>query len=678
MSKTLASRIGPGTVDIAIVGMASHFPDAATLYDFWTNVVDKKDALSDIDQKDGDEYWRKADYYNPDPSAADKTYGHRAGFVPPIDFDPVEFKLPPLMLESISTAQIFALHVAKQAMLDARLVGDNALPVDKDRVGVILGGAGNGNTSFSLAFRQQEPYLRKVLNHAGLPTAVADEVIDRVNHLYLEWNEDSFPGFLGNVACGRIASYFDLGGTSYMVDAACASSLAAIKAAVGELVDGSCDVVLTGGVNLENSIFSFLCFSKTPALSKSNLSRPFDESSDGMMLGDGVGLLVLKRLEDAERDGDRIYAVIKSLQASSDGRAKSIFAPRHEGQVKAMQRAYERAGISPAEIQLVEAHGTGTQSGDETEIKSLRAVFEAGGAQPGSVAIGSIKSQIGHTRCAAGAAAMMKAALSLYHKVLPPTINVVQPSRALADSASPFYVNVDSRPWLRPVNGAPRRAALSAYGFGGTNYHSIMEEHQARPQGDFRLNLRPEVVLLHAESPAQLLALAERKLESFRAEDAGYQFRLHQGAAARAPADSARLAFVAGSAEQAAGLLDEAIKLLRARPDQDWEHPQGIYYKRAAAPLAGRVVALFPGQGAQYVNMGRDIANDYPAVRETLEGLDAVAAAGGLPLPSASIFPPPAFDADTADRQMAELTQTRTAQPAIGAISAGYFKLLRE
>ncbi|UGA37323.1 hypothetical protein JOS77_25220 [Chromobacterium haemolyticum] len=127
--------------------------------------------------------------------------------------------------------------------------------------------------------------------------------------------------------------------------------------------------------------------------------------------------------------------MIKSLQASSDGRAKSIFAPRHEGQVKAMRRAYERAGISPAEIQLVEAHGTGTQSGDETEIKSLRAVFEAGGAQPGSVAIGSVKSQIGHTRCAAGAAAMMKAALSLYHKVLPPTINVSQPSRELARTA---------------------------------------------------------------------------------------------------------------------------------------------------------------------------------------------------------------------------------------------------
>ncbi|KMN83862.1 hypothetical protein VK98_00055 [Chromobacterium sp. LK11] len=677
MSKTVSSRIGPGTVDIAIVGMASHFPDAATLYDFWTNIVDKKDSLTDIDQKNGDEYWRKEDYYSADPSAADKTYGHRAGFVPAIDFDPVEFKLPPLMLESISTAQIFALHVAKQAMLDARLVGDDALPVDKDRVGVILGGAGNGNTSFSLAFRQQEPYLRKVLNHAGLPGAVADEVIDRVNHLYLEWNEDSFPGFLGNVACGRIASYFDLGGTSYMVDAACASSLAAIKAAVGELVDGSCDVVLTGGVNLENSIFSFLCFSKTPALSKSNLSRPFDESSDGMMLGDGVGFLVLKRLEDAERDGDRVYAVIKSLQASSDGRAKSIFAPRHEGQVKAMRRAYERAGISPAEIQLVEAHGTGTQSGDETEIKSLRAVFEAGGAQPGSVAIGSVKSQIGHTRCAAGAAAMMKAALSLYHKVLPPTINVSQPSRELADSASPFYVNIDSRPWLSPVGGAPRRAALSAYGFGGTNYHAIMEEHQARPQGDFRLNLRPEVVLLHADGSEQLLALAEHKLAAFRAEDAGYQFRLHQGAAARAPAASARLAFVAASAEQAAGLLDEAIKLLRARPDQDWEHPLGIYYKREAAPLAGRVVALFPGQGAQYVNMGRDIANDYPAMRETLEGLDAAAHADGLPLPSAAIFPPPAFDAETADRQMAELTQTRTAQPAIGAISAGYYKLLR-
>lgn len=458
MHKAQLNDTATRAADIAIVGMASHFPDAATLYDFWTNVVNKKDSIVDVDSMDGGEYWRKADFYDPDPTAADKTYGYKAGFVPPIEFDPVEFKLPPLMLDSISTAQIFALHVAKQAMLDARLTGENALPVDRDRVGVILGGAGNGNTSFSLGSRQQAPYLKKIMVNAGLSDTVADEVIERANGLYLDWTEDSFPGFLGNVACGRIASYFDLGGTSYMVDAACASSLAAIKAAMGELADGSCDVVLTGGVNLENSVFSFLCFSKTPALSKSNISRPFDDDSDGMMLGDGVGFLVLKRLADAERDGDRIYAVIKSLQASSDGRAKSIFAPRLEGQIKAMNRAYERANVTPADIQLVEAHGTGTASGDKTEIKSLRAVYEACNLAPGSVAIGSVKSQIGHTRCAAGAASMMKVALSLYHKVLPPTINVSKPSTDLIADGGPFYVNVEPRPWFQPAGGAPCRA----------------------------------------------------------------------------------------------------------------------------------------------------------------------------------------------------------------------------
>ena len=383
-----------------------------------------------------------------------------------------------------------------------------------------------------------------------------------------------------------------------MVDAACASSLAAVKAAMGELADGSCDVVLTGGVNLENSVFSFLCFSKTPALSKSNISRPFDEDSDGMMLGDGVGFLVLKRLADAERDGDRIYAVIKSLQASSDGRAKSIFAPRFEGQVKAMQRAYARANVTPGDIQLLEAHGTGTASGDKTEIKSLRAIYEACNVAPNSVAIGSVKSQIGHTRCAAGAASMMKVALGLFHKVLPPTINVKQPSSDLVGDGAPFYVNTESRPWFRPANGAPRRAALSAFGFGGTNYHAILEEYKHEPVGNFRLNQRPEVVLLHAPNVADLRALCESKLSTFSAEDGGLQWRMHQQANANTviSTNDARLSFVASNVEQVVALLNIATTQLQSKGEAAWEHPQGIYFKPSAPSLAGQVVALFPAK----------------------------------------------------------------------------------
>ena len=222
---------------IAIVGMASHLPDSRTLFDFWNNIQNKKDSITDNLGWDG--YWKKEDFYDPDTSNKEKTYAYKGGWIPPIDFDPVEFKLPPNMLDSISTAQLFSLYVAKQALRDAGIIGDENNLVDREKVGVILGGAGNGNTSFSLAARQQAPYLKEIMTSAGLPEYVVNDVIQRLLDQYLEWNEDSFPGFLGNVACGRISSYFDLGGTSNMVDAACASSLAAVKAAVGELAEGS-------------------------------------------------------------------------------------------------------------------------------------------------------------------------------------------------------------------------------------------------------------------------------------------------------------------------------------------------------------------------------------------------------------------------------------------------------
>lgn len=662
--------------DIAIVGMGSHFPDAPTLYDFWSNIVSKKNSLRDIDLVDGDEYWRKGDYFDPDPDAPDKTYGYKAGFVPPLLFDPIEFKLPPLMLESISTAQLFALHVAKQAMIDAGMVGPRAGAVDVDRIGVILGGAGNGNTSFSLAARQSAPYLKRVMLGSGFPEAIADDVIARVKDLYLEWNEDSFPGFLGNVACGRIASYFNLGGTSYMVDAACASSLAAVKAAIGELTDGSCDAVLTGGINLENSIFSFLCFSKTPALSRSNQSRPFDADSDGMMLGDGIGIVVLKRLEDAVRHGDRIYSVIKALTASSDGRARSVFAPRSEGQVKAMKRAYERAAVSPADIQLIEAHGTGTQSGDNTELKSLQAVFSGLNITEQSIALGSIKSQIGHTRCAAGAAALMKVSLALHHKVLPPTINVKVATNSID---SMFYVNTESRPWIRPANGKPRRAALSAFGFGGTNYHAILEEYAPETSGPYRLNRQGAICVWHAPSAVQLLEecnSAHRVLGGAGSE-AAFKELARASSARKIALDDARIVFVANDAAEAKQLLLEAIKQLEARPEVDWEHPRGIYYRRRGTPLAGRVVALFPGQGSQYVDMARGLAVDYPEMRRAVEEADNVAFASRLSAVSAVLYPPPALSAEGSARQASELTRTINAQPAIGAVSVGYFRLLQ-
>lgn len=667
------------SVPIAITGMASHFPGAESLYEFWQSIENKKDSITDNIEAEG--YWKKSDFYEPDTKNKDKTYAYKAGWIPPIAFDPVAFKLPPAMVESISSAQLFSLHVAKQAFRDAGMFGDNC-SVDREKVGVILGGAGNGNTSFMLAARQQAPILKEIMINSGLPEYLVDDIITRLLDQYLEWNEDSFPGFLGNVACGRIASFFDLGGTSNMVDAACASSLAAMKAAIGELVSGSCDAVLTGGVNLENSIFSFLCFSRTPALSPSNKSRPFDTKSDGMMLGDGVGMLVLKRLEDAENAGDRIYAVINSLAGASDGRAKSIFAPRKEGQVLAIRRAYDAAGITAKDIGLVEAHGTGTAAGDQTELKSLNAVFAESGVEPKSVAIGSIKSQIGHTRCAAGAASTIKVALGLHHKVYPATINVDQPNKTLSDENSIFYVNTDNRPWIQPENAGPRRGVVSAFGFGGTNYHLVLEEYNAEQTGPYRLDQAAQVVVLHKDSPQQLLDLCKVSLEAMTGPHREHAFvkLIQDQVGSRLGPDEARVGFAAKNADQARNLLETTIAQLEKRSETPWEHPLGIYYRPFATPKngKGRVVALFPGQGSQHVNMGCKVANAYPEMRRAVAAMDGSRRGYGLQAISGLVYPIPSFSDEVAQANLAILTQTENAQPAIGALSVGYLHILKK
>ncbi len=253
------------------------------------------------------------------------------------------------------------------------------------------------------------------------------------------------------------------------MDAACASSLGAVNLAILELAAGRCDLAVTGGLDTFNDMFMYMCFSKTPALSPSGEARPFDAEADGTILGEGLGIVVLKRLVDARRDGDRVYAVIRSIGTSSDGKGQAVYAPSAAGQAQALRRAYGLAGISPATVEMVEAHGTGTRVGDATELLALEDVFQGERSGGAWCALGSVKSQVGHTKAAAGAAGLIKAALALHHKVLPPTLKVRQPIESLARGHSPFYLNTEARPWFPNHNG-PRRAGVSAFGFGGSNY----------------------------------------------------------------------------------------------------------------------------------------------------------------------------------------------------------------
>ncbi|MGJ8678070.1 MAG: SDR family NAD(P)-dependent oxidoreductase [Akkermansiaceae bacterium] len=468
---------------IAVIGLGALFPKASDYSEYWNNIVNKRDCLDTIPES----RWNLNDYYDKDPSAPDKIYCQRGGVIPDIWFDPVSFGLPPNTLESIDAAQLLTLQVAKDTLEDAGYpLGSKHY--DHERTAVILGVSGTTmQLGHSLIKRQDYPLFEKVLRNAGLSQAEAETLSSAYRTAYPNWNSDTFAGHLANVVAGRISNRLDLGGLNFTVDAACASSLCAINMAVCLLNSGQCDMVVTGGVDTDNSSTAFMSFAKTGIFSTGGKIRSFDKDADGTLISEGIGLFALKRLPDAIRDNDRIYAQISGFGAASDGRQKSIFAPAECGQIRAMKTAYETANIDPTTVGLVEAHSPGTRVGDAAEFGALRSVFqsEKTAETDKSIALGSVKTQIGHTKAAAGAAGLMKAVLALHHKVLPPTIHVEQPNPELKLEASPFYLNTEARPWIVP-DGTPRRAAVNSLGFGGSNYHTILEEAPTqvlRPEG---------------------------------------------------------------------------------------------------------------------------------------------------------------------------------------------------
>jgi polyketide-type polyunsaturated fatty acid synthase PfaA len=670
-------------VPIAIIGMSALFPKAKNLQEYWNNIVGKVDCITDIPAS----RWNIDDYYDPDPTVPDKTYCKRGGFIPDIDFNPLEFGLPPNILEVTDIAQLLSLVVAKAAMEDAGYGESRNLNPDvydkiRERTGVVLGVIGGCmQLIVPLTTRLQYPVWEKVLKSSGMSGEDTQKVIEKMKLAYVGWEENSFPGWLANVVSGRIANRLDLGGMNCVVDAACASSLTALKMSISELIERRTDMMITGGVETDNSIFNYMCFSKTPASSKKDYLNPFDAESDGMMVGEGIGMLVLKRLEDAERDGDRIYAVIRGMGTGSDGKYKSIYAPRPEGQARTLRRAYEDAGFSPTSIGLIEAHGTGTPVGDLCEFTALKEVFSENNPQKQHVALGSVKSQIGHSKAAAGAASLIKTALALHHKVLPPTINVTNPNPKFGIEDSPFYLNTEVRPWLQPDADTPRRAGVSSFGFGGTNYHVILEEYNKEQSSAYRLHNAPQSVLLWADTPEQLLVKCENAKSQLESATGNQYYRelINSSKASDIPLNAARVGFVAVSQAEAGELLQIAIKQLQKQPQAaTWEHPRGVYYRKLGISLAGKVVALFPGQGSQYLNMGSKLAINFPPLRQAYNSLDDLFIQDGLQPLSQVVFPNPTFDSEQKANHIQALQRTENAQPAIGAFSAGLYKILQQ
>ncbi|TQC45029.1 SDR family NAD(P)-dependent oxidoreductase [Rhodococcus sp. WS4] len=636
--------------------MSGLFPKARNHREYWQNIVDGVDCTEDVPAS----RWSLEDYYDENRDAPDKTYSRRGAFLPDVDFDPLEFGLPPNQLEVTSTMQTLSLGVARDLLADA---GAQDSPwYDPSRTGVVLGTTGPVPLMHPLAARLSTPVLKEAARSCGLSDTDVDAIADKFVTAFAPWEENSFPGLLANVVAGRIANRFGLGGINCTVDAACAASLAAMRTAVAELLDGRADTMITGGVDTENSIFIYMCFSKVGALSPTGRISPFSDQANGTLLGEGISMLALRRLEDAERDGNRIYAVIKGLGSSSDGRSKSIYAPRAEGQRIALDRAYVDAECSPASVELFEAHATGTAVGDRTELSALGGLLADATTETRFAALGSVKSQIGHTKGAAGTASVMKLALGLHHRVLPGTINVDQPHPAIGSADAPYYINTRTRPWIRDPERPIRRAAASAMGFGGTNFHIVLEEHVAsRPQLR-TLHGTPTAHLWHAPDVAGLVELVRTEPSS----DGG-----------AVPEDHARIGFVSVDADNEKHLRALAVEQLTQNPSaEQWNHPEGIYF-RSSAPVGLRIGALFSGQGSQYVDMGAAVALSNPVVAETFDLANAAFAGEPRRLHSI-VFPPPAFDDDARAEQDLTLRRTEYAQPAIGALSAGQFRALTE
>jgi acyl transferase domain-containing protein/NAD(P)-dependent dehydrogenase (short-subunit alcohol dehydrogenase family) len=656
--------------DIAIIGMSCILPKAPDLQAYWHNILDKVNAITEIPADRWD--WKR--YYDPDPKAKDKVYSKWGGFIDEVPFDPMSFGMPPNSLTSIEPLHLLTLEAVRAALRDAGYLDRS---FDRERASVILGTGGAGDLGQLYGFRSLLPHFFG---------DSASEILTGLDDRLPQWTEDSFAGILTNVAAGRVANRFDLGGVNFTVDAACASSLAAVFLAVKELDAHTSDMVIVGGADTIQSPFSYLCFSKTYALSSSGQCRTFDEKADGIAISEGIGILILKRLADAERDGDRVYAVIKGVGGASDGRDKGLTAPRPEGQVSALRRAYAKAGVSPSTVGLIEAHGTGTVAGDRAELQSLSQVFEEANAAPESCAVGSVKSMIGHTKNTAGVAGVIKTALALHHKILPPTLGVERPTPQVNLSDGPLYVNTEPRPWMRR-DGVPRRAGASAFGFGGTNFHAVLEEYTGdylRDSSEAPLQQRPAELLIWKADTRQGLIEAIDSLQRALAKgarpslpDLAFTLAGTDGATAAAGGQPMlTLALVAASLEDLATKLALARESMMSSAGVRVTDPRGIYFSERPLAHEGKVAFLFAGQGSQYVDMLRDLAVNFVEVREQFERADQVLK-GTLPKPlSAYIFPSPSFGQEGEQARREALTQTNVAQPAMGAADLAVFHLL--
>lgn len=592
---------------VAIVGMAVTFPKAPDLDAYWGNVVGGVDAITDVPPNRWDSV-----FYDPKQAGIDRFYCRRGGFVDDEAFiDPIELGVVPATVASAEPDQLLVLALAARAIADA---GPDAVGGRAERTGVIVGRGG---------------YLTPGLARLDQRVRVTEQLLGTLRSLVPDLGEDelaqvkdAFVSALGplgpesaidlvpNLAASRVANRLDLAGPSYTVDAACASSLVAVDNAVRELAFGRCDLVLAGGVHLCHDVTLWSVFTQLNALSRLEEIRPFDQGADGLLIGEGGGMVVLERLADAERRGARIYAVIRGSGISSDGRGASLMRPSVAGQVLALERAWAETSLSPSSLGLLEAHGTATPTGDVAELETVRRFFGPLGAERGRAVIGSVKSMIGHAMPAAGIAGLVKVALALEGGVLPPSLHCEEPHPLLADSR--FEVIGEARDWPASASG-PRVGAVSAFGFGGINAHLVLTSHGALSHGARRATTRQSPagasdaaspVALDPLEPVLVLAAPTIKALLQRFDEVAESA---SGSVVELPEDEGdcRLAVVSPTPERLAiaRKILERGAAFRGRNDI-WFSPGGLLREPGA-----QLAFLFPGVEPTFEPQVADLSN---------------------------------------------------------------------
>lgn len=665
---------------IAVIGMACEFPGGHSPEALWESVLA------------GRRYFRKApserlppEYFDPNPDAPGQSYCNQMAVLTGWNFDPLEFRIPPVTFRATDIAHWLALDTAREAIRNAHLGLDT---VNRARIGVVLGNSLTGEFSRSHNLRFRWPYversLRRALGSSGVAENDLAKLIQTVREVYEaplpEITEDTLAGNMANTIAGRICNYFDFGGGGFTVDGACSSSLLSVVMACNALAGGELDWALAGGVDVSLDPFEIVGFAKTKALALDDI-RPYDERGQGMLTGEGCGILVLAREADARAAGLPVRALLRGWGYSSDGAATGLTAPEVEGQVRALRRAYNRAGYGIGTVGYLEGHGTGTALGDKVELTAIRRLLDEA---PGDATcwIGSIKANIGHCKAAAGIAGLIKAVMALEHKIIPPTVNCSRPHPAFGAPLRRLRPSLGGHAW--PPGETPRRASVSSMGFGGANAHVTLEEADrdgaASPEELAWLASAQttELIPLAADSLPELRRQVERllplALRVCRAELTDLSAALSR----TPPQGRLRLALVADSPwALAASLCTCADKLTEVREIAALDDPaDGAFASQARDHPSW--VALFPGQGSQRLCMAESWLRRFPFVRESC---DRVTQCPGAPCAVRSLRDTVLRDllgAGEATRKTweAELRDTRVAQPAIVLASLAGMRVL--